>query len=298
MMPRCTMSQRCWRRTVTELDRVSPREGIVVPLVALTMRRPDFNPCTGIELEEIDELVVASTVLVPADRQVNGPARVSVLASTNHQVNRSIQRIVTRFPRLRACAYLHSHPFARGGTWPSRGPGCDYDGHMIPLFERNREAGLNTSFSFIACRAGSGDGWVIAAFALDRWRRIVDLGFVEVADDSSASVRDALVESLHSRADVRSMLHRFKGELARRGLGFRIDELFGGWLRVVIDLGDSCAAVLLLPVEFPRRVPEFFTVRRPGNGASRFPAPAAWLTTSDGWVRVVDRIEEVYHVRP
>ncbi len=288
MLPRCTINSRCWRQVCAELDRVRPAEGLAVPLVALAPRLPDFNPCSLLELEDLGEILIAAAVLVPEDRQVNQAARVSVLPDTNRRVNRRVEKLVARFPRLRSCAYLHSHPFARGGTWPSRGPGCDYDGHMLPLLERNREAGLNTSFSFIACRADDERSWCLQAFALDRCRQIVDLGFVRPVDERGPTVRAALARGLTARHLPRVMLRHWRRELDLRRVRYQVDELFDGWTRTIVHASESTAVVVLLPLDFPERPPGFFRVNKADGRSRPLGTADARLRTVEGWCSIVD----------
>ena len=157
MLPACLISELCWQQVATELDRVCPREAVLVPLCALDPRDPAHNPCHMLGLAEVARITVAAVVLVPRERQHNQLLRVSVLPHTDGLVNDRIEATVRRFPRLRACAYLHSHPFARGWTAPSRGSAGDVEGHMLPLWRSNRDAALDTSFSFIACRGADGE---------------------------------------------------------------------------------------------------------------------------------------------
>jgi hypothetical protein len=290
MLPHCTINSRCWRQVCAELDRVRPAEGLAVPLVTLTPRRADFNPCTPLELEDLGAVLIAAAVLVPEDRQVNRAARVSVLPDTNRRVNRRVEKLVSWFPRLRPCAYLHSHPFARGGTWPSRGPGCDYDGHMLPLLERNKEAGLNTSFSFIACRSGDDRSWELQAFALDWRRQIVDLGVVEPVDERDRAVQEALARGLTSRHLPRVMLRQWRRELDLRRLRYKVDELFDGWTRTIVHANDSTAVVALLPIDFPERLPSFFCVSKADGRSRPLTAPGSRLRTPEGWCSLVDEV--------
>lgn len=290
MLPHCTINSHCWRQVCAELDRVRPAEGLAVPLVTLRPRRADFNPCTMLELEDLGVVLIAAAVLVPEDRQVNRAARVSVLPDTNRRVNRRVEKLVARFPRLRPCAVLHSHPFARGGTWPSRGPDCDYEGHMLPLLQRNREAGLNTSFSFIACRAGDDRSWELQAFALDWRRQIVDLGFVEPVDERDRAVRSALTRGLTSRHLPRVMLRQWRRELDLRRLRYQVDELFDGWTRIIVHATESTAVVALLPIEFPERLPSFFCVSKRDGRSRPLAAQVSTLRTPAGWCAVVDEV--------
>lgn len=203
MKPAVKIGADIWRKIKEELSRVYPLEGLAVPMVALRPWVPNRNPTAPIQLDDLREVVVADAVLVPHSRQINRSARVSVLEHTDAPVNAEIESLVGVSPRLRASAYLHSHPFAVGQTWPSRGPRCDYEGHMLPLLARNRRAGLHTSFSFIACRSAKGSDWVLHCFALRANEAIVDLGLAEVVDSTSHTMRWAQAPSLTARSVVR-----------------------------------------------------------------------------------------------
>lgn len=267
MLPEVKISALSWKQITAELDRVAPREGIAVPLVALDLCDPEFNPCRTIALADIATVTIASVVLVPSHKQKNQIARVSVLEETDELVGEKVESLVSRYPRLRACAYLHSHPFAWGSTRPSRGATCDYEGHMLPLLESNRAAGLATSFSFIACRGLNGSRWRLQCFALDNHGDIVDLGFARVIGDDTPELAAFYLPGLSRRPMVRTLLRRWRRDLGRRGYRVRCGELFDGWTRIVVDLGAR-ALVTLVPIDFPARPPQHHVVDK-ANGHSR-----------------------------
>jgi len=275
MLPEVKVAPACWRKICAELDRVFPCEGLLVPLVTLTPRREDHNPCQPLHLDEIGELVIAGAVLVPQAQQINAHARVSVRPQTDGPVNAEVTAALDAYPRLRACAYLHSHPFAVGSTWPSRGLRGDYEGHMLPLLERNRAAGLETCFSFIACRDSGGSGWALQGFALDAQRRIVDLGMARVMDDPVEVYREHLVPALEMRPLLHRIVERWRGEMQQRGLSFRCDELFDGWSRTIIELSPRRACVVLIPIRFPEQAARCFVVDR--EQGTTLPHPADTL---------------------
>jgi hypothetical protein len=157
---------------------------------------------------------------------------------------------VRRHPRLRAAAYLHSHPFAIGRTWPSGG---DLEGHMLPMLRRNAEAGLEASFSFIACRGGG--GWRLPCFAMDARGRVIELDAPEVVDDGDEAIRRA-----RSERASRCLVRRWRQQLQRRGLAPRADELFDGWSRVRVRLGGERVLVALFPLDFPAAPPRYHLV--------------------------------------
>lgn len=284
-----TISESCWARVTAELDRTYPLEGVLVPLVALVPARRDFSPCSTMTLEDIRAVVIARAVLVPEDLQVNQYARVGVRAHTDRVVNQEIERLTTRYPRLRACAFLHSHPFAHGSTWPSSGCRGDHEGHMLPLLRRNRDAALDTSFSFIACM---GAPWKLQGFALDRDERITDLGFASVVPDEDPRIRSSLQPSHLTRSPMRHVLRRWRRQLKRARLPCRRDELFDGWQRWVIEAGGHLAVVVLLPMDFPKQPPRVHVVHR-GSGAARplqLERPAS--LAPDAWVQVLRSIQQ------
>ncbi len=281
----------CWRQVTTELNRTFPLEGVALPLVGLIPRRADFNPCATMELQDIRTVVLARVVLVPGELQVNQYARVGVRSRTDRVVNREVERLTRRFPRLRACAYLHSHPFAHGSTWPSSGCRGDYEGHMLPLLRRNRDAALNTSFSFIACRGERG-GWRLQGFALGGDERVVDLGFAAVVPDDDPELGYPLRRPRIWRPPYRQVLRRWRRELKRARLPFVYDELFDGWQRCVIEAGPDRALVILLPMDFPDRAPWYHVVHK-GSGAARpfLPRRPASLAP-DAWVRAARQVQQ------
>jgi hypothetical protein len=251
--PRILVARSCWEVITGELDRVAPAEGVLLPLVALDRRSPDADPCAPVGLRELAAVVLAEVRCLPPHLQHNGLARVAALPSADAWADGVVLPLVRRAPRLRAAAYLHSHPFAIGHTWPSAG---DVEGHMIPLWRRNAEAGLDASFSFIACAAGGG-GWRLPCFALggDARGRVVELGAAEVVDDDHDAIRRARAP----RAS-RCLLRRWRHQLHRRGLALRADELFDGWSRVRVRLGAHRVLVALFPVDFPGAPPRYHLV--------------------------------------
>ncbi|MBN2361999.1 MAG: hypothetical protein JXR83_21285 [Deltaproteobacteria bacterium] len=295
MRTRVEITESCWRRVVAELDRVAPDEGIAVPLLALTMRDQARNPCAMIELDDIARATIAQLVLVPDGQQVNRVVRVSVLPHTDQIVNAEVARLLGRFPRLRACAYLHSHPFAIGSTRPSRGQSCDYEGHMLPLWRDNRAAGLDTSFSFIACRDPLGRGWRLCCFALDGRGEIVDLGWAQVVADPDASRPGPLQLGVEQRDPLRQVLRGFRRELRRRGWYCCSDELFDGWQRTVVRIDAQWAAAILLPIDFPDRAPLFFLVDRRRRRSTQYHPHAAGSLAPETWANAVTQMKGATH---
>lgn len=242
------VAESTWRTIVGELDRVAPAEAVLLPLVALEHARP---PCAPIELADIATLVLADVRVVPAHLQENSGAHVAALASCDAWADDVVLPLVRRHPRLRAAAYLHSHPFATEHTWPS---GTDVTGHMIPLLRRMVDTGLHASFSFIACRAYGG-GWRLPCFAIDRRERVLELGTATVIPDDAPAIRRARCE----RAQ-RWLVRRWRRQLARRGLAVRCEDLFDGWLRVQVRLAAERTLVALFPVDFPSSPPRYHIV--------------------------------------
>ncbi len=290
-VPELLVAASCWETIVAELDRVYPDEGIAVPLVALVPRASEPDPCAPLRLGDLRALVVPRVVLVPREAQQNLPARVSVRAGGDERVNAQVAALCAEHPRLRACAYLHSHPFAHGRTWPSRGPGCDVDGHMLPLLERNREAGLETSFSLIAA-PGPG-GWQLHGFALDGGE-VVGLGLAQVVSDESALIRRLLLPHLERRAPQRHLLRRWRRALRRAHLRFSSDELFEGWLRTVVEVDEHLRVVILLPLEFPSREPRFYVAPSSGEVRRAYPSRGPRLAP-EAWLAAVRELKESVH---
>src|SRR5262245_28678363 len=99
-----------WQTIVGELDRVTPREGVLLPLVALETR--SANPCATIELSAITTLVLAEARCLPPHLQSQSAVHVEALPRSDAWADAMVESLVHRSPRLRAAAYLHSHPFA------------------------------------------------------------------------------------------------------------------------------------------------------------------------------------------
>jgi hypothetical protein len=250
---RVVVAQSCWNAITFELDRVAPREGVVLPLVAIEHRAA---PCAPIGLHDITSIAIADARCVPAGLQENTLLRVTALPSSDAWADAVVLPLVRRSPRLRAAAYLHSHPFAWERTSPSGG---DIDGHMRPLLARNRDCGLLASFSFIAASSSSRacGRWKLPCFAMDDRERVVELGDAEIVDDA-----DPIIERARASRPPRFWLKRWKQRLRSRGLAPRIDELFDGWTRARIDLDAHRVLVVLFPLAFPDETPRYFVVDR------------------------------------
>lgn len=293
MQPTVEIAQSCFELICEELSRVYPREGLAVPLVWLERRAPEPGPTATLHLDQISRVVIRHAILIPPEKQLNAGFRVGVLGETDGLVASATGALTRRFPRLRACAYLHSHPFARGSTWPSRGPRCDYEGHMLPLLERGLQAGLATSFSVIACRTPADDGWRLQTFALDDDRAIVDLGFAQPIPDESAAATRALLPALRRRR-VSRLVRAWLRRLRRAGVVYKTDELFDGWLRIIAHARHR-SLVALVPLAFPDDRARVFVWNRetnevePRDGASLDSASALW--------RLVVSLEEAGHER-
>ena len=238
-----------WNTITEELDRVAPREGVLLPLVALELHHE--NPCATIGLRDLAALVLAEVRCVPRHLQINSVAHVAALPSSDAWADETVLPLTRRYPRLRPAAYLHSHPFAVARTWPSSG---DIDGHMRPLLARNADASLAASFSFIACTAFDG-GWHLPCFAMDARQRVVELGNAEVVDDDHASI----VRARQQRVS-RFLVRRWKRQLERHGIEFCEDELFDGWLRFKIRITPTQMLVVLLPVDVPATPPRYHLI--------------------------------------
>jgi hypothetical protein len=291
MLPRVSVAAGCWAEIVSELDRVAPCEAIALPLLALLPRgAEERNPCAPLELEDLEELVIARVVLVPEQRQINALARVSVLPLTDELVNARAAAELRRFPRLRACAYLHSHPFARGSTWPSSGMTGDLDGHMRPLLRHNADSGLHTSFSFIACRTDDGGGWRLQGFALDRRGEVIDLGFAEPLAEHR--LRRLLLPPLGAREPFRHLLRRWRRELRRTRVRYESDDLFDGWRRTIVELDPQRALVILLPLDFPLCPLRCFVVDRAARQTRRLVPHHPTSLAGDAWLRLLRQVEE------
>ena len=245
---RVVVGESVWRTIVDELDRVAPAEAVLLPLVALEHAMP---PCAPIELVDIATLVLADVRVVPPHLQDNGGAHVTALSSCDAWADDIVLPLVRRHPRLRAAAYLHSHPFATEHTWPS---GTDVTGHMIPLLHRMIDTGLHASFSLIACRSYGG-GWRLACFAIDRRECVIELGHATVIPDDAAPIQRARCDRTQ-----RWLVRRWKRQLARRGFAVRSDELFDGWLRILVRLDTRRTLVALFPVDFPAAPPRYHLV--------------------------------------
>lgn len=290
MLPTVEIAQSCLAAVEEELSRVAPREGLAVPLLWLERRDPSPPPTSTLRLADIARVVIADVLRVPPERQLNSGFRVGVLAQTDALLAEAVRARVRRHPRLRACAYLHSHPFARGGTWPSRGPGCDYEGHMLPLLERGLQAGLATCFSVIASRSPVDDRWLLQTFALDERGRIEDLGFAAPVPDSHPDVRRALLPALSRRRPFR-LVRAWRSALRRAGVPHRVDELFDGWLRVIA--GGERSLVALVPPVFPAEPARLFAWDRASGSVE--PLPSQPLDRASALRRLVRGLEEEVH---
>ena len=249
---RVVVAQSCWNAITFELDRVAPREGVLLPLVAIEHARP---PCATVRLADITTLAIAEVRAVPPELQRNAMLRVEALPRADAWSDATVLPLVRRYPRLRAAAYVHSHPFAIGSTTPSGG---DIDGHMLPLLARNADCGLRASFSFIAATASDPrDGWVLPCFAMDHDRHVIGLGNTEIVADD-----DPIIVRARATRPPRFWLKRWKQRLRERGLELHIDELFDGWMRAKIRLDADRVMVVLFPVDMPAQRPQYFIVDR------------------------------------
>jgi hypothetical protein len=244
MGPTVVVAQDTWSTITQELDRVSPREGVVLPLVSLVRGPQAPHPCGPTHLHQLAGLVLADAVLLPPALQRNTPAHVAALRGADDHVNQDAQRRLRHAPCLRTAAYLHSHPFASGHTWPSGG---DIHGHMVPLLRRNTLAGLHASFSLIACRDVRPGGWVLQAFAMGDAETVVDLGTVQTVAQDHPWVLAARLPSLRLRG-VRGAMRRWRKAARAAGSTVLADDLMDGWMRLRVPLPSGTLAALLEPL--------------------------------------------------
>jgi hypothetical protein len=165
---------------------------------------------------------------------------------------------------------------------------------MIPLLERNRDAGLAASFSFIACRTSADDGWELHAFALDERARILELGLARRIPDFHPDAIAALVPPL-TRRPVHRLVRGWLNRLRRAGIHFRLDDLFDGWLRIILDASKRTSLVVLLPICFPRQPAQLFIWDRVVNEVTRSECEFAALARSGALVRLAQAFKEVEH---
>jgi hypothetical protein len=78
--------------------------------------------------------------------------------------------------------------------------------------------------------------------------------------------------ALARRSDARAALERWERQLARRGVSSIRDELFDGWLRIIVDEERGSCLVALVPPEFPRRAPALYRVDRVTGRSERVDA--------------------------
>ena len=167
---------------------------------------------------------------------------------------------------------------------------------MVPLLERNLDAGLATSFSFIACRTLDDTGWALQAFALDEHARVVDLGFAEIVPDTHPDAAGAAMPHLSRRPAAR-LIRGWLRRLRRSHVSYRVDELFDGWLRIIVDAtaADRASLVALVPISFPREGAQLFTWVREANSVDRLECEREALLHSSALLHLARASEEVGH---
>ncbi|MFH1807926.1 MAG: hypothetical protein ABIJ09_04235 [Pseudomonadota bacterium] len=290
-LPRMEIGRQVWRRVARELDRVAPAEGLAVPLLALTPRDVQRNPCTTLRLEDLEVVTIARAVLVPPELQRNHLMSVRALGSADERVNREVVGLGLRYPRLRPAGHLHSHPFARGNTWPSSGLSGDIDGHMRPLLVHNSDAGVEVSFSFIACRDQTGQSWVLQAFSLDGSGQVHDLGPCQVVEDEALIARGLFTPGTERQPLLRGLWQCWVRDLRRQGWACRCATLLEGWQRCIVEMGQGLCAVFLLPIDFPDRPCQVHVVMAGSSRSERFFTPHLRSLDTDAWVRVALEVE-------
>lgn len=230
------IAESAWQQVCAHLSESAPAEAAGIALVALQACE-GYSPARAMRLSDLDEVVIARFVPIPLNASVRSAMRVDVLPSADAPVNARVRELCAAHPRLRAAAFVHSHPFAHGHTAPSRGDSGDEGGHMRPLLLRNREAGLELSFSFIAARA---QPWVLCSFAMDAHQQIVELAAAVVVEDNDPRV----LKALEQPASIKRHLRRWRRTLAART---QVDALFDGWKRCHVQLNRARAILLCAP---------------------------------------------------
>ncbi len=289
-LPRVRVTASAYAQIARELWRVYPREGFVVPLLALRPRKPAL-PGPALQLEDLEEVVLAEVVCVPAHLQRNESLRVHALSFADAAIAPEIDARLARHPLLRACGFLHSHPFARGSTAPSH---TDRVGHLRPQLAQNREAGLAASFSIIACLGGAEAQplWKLQCFALDGDGAQHDLGFAEVVPDGSREASWALQGDWESSTAGR-VASRWLAKARAQGLEPRRDELFDGWLRLKLPASERATLLALVRREFPSIAPRLVAWDRWSGRTFELALPEPGWFRADFLVRAVSRLQEV-----
>jgi hypothetical protein len=261
-----------WSVITRELSRVAPAEGVMLPLVALARNLDAPHPCITTTLRGLEAVVLNEVITVPPALQRNGMVNVAVLPGTDALLDAATTAACRARPALRVVAHLHSHPFARGHTWPSH---TDIHGHMRPLLSKARAEGLDTTWSFIACRNRNDDGWVLQAFALDQGE-VVDLGPARLVDPQHRLVREARLPNARLRG-LAGLVRRWRKAASPLGLWVRVDPLLDGWTRLRVCREDVTVGVLLVD-HANAQVCHVFVVRGSQVSAVELESPVMVLT--------------------
>lgn len=216
-----------WTIITTELSRVAPAEAVMLPLVSLERNLEAPHPCVTTPLRGLEAVVLNEVLTVPPQLQRNSLANVAVLPGADAILDGLIQDACRARPALRVVAHLHSHPFARGNTWPSS---TDIHGHMRPLWRKAQQEGVDTTFSFIACRASRGEGWMLQGFALDGGN-VVDLGMARVVEPTHRLVVHARLPNARLRG-LAGLVRRWRKQAHGLNAQVAVDPLMDGWTRL------------------------------------------------------------------
>ncbi len=200
------------------------------------------SPLELVGLDEIDKVVVTH-VLWPHDKFKDyGPGRAGFKPGVNEHFNPMVESMIARYPRIEACAKMHSHTFKARSL--SEG---DKKCHIFNAVDWYQSKGLNTMFSFLV--SPNGDNFDLHCFAPDKKARIVRLK-VRFISRGHSLIQAARLAPYYRTESGSQWCDHNKNLLKRHFPTLRNNLPSFGWRRYVLSINQT-EYVICIPPRFP-----------------------------------------------
>jgi hypothetical protein len=258
-LPGVLIARTAWELIMKEVEFFdsSPggsQEAVVYPVFGF-LRREDCKkpPWEMLEISDISCFVVTHVFVPPREYCIHTKASAGFSADANgsshvfDQVNVWANEMFRKFPTLER-GNIHSHPFARNWTRPSKTDRTRVQSRLEVI----RKRFLNAAVEIIICKNiddGCGQ-WKACCFVLnDANGPFISLGKAEIVDDTDHRLR-AVLSPGYRNVTPSGIEWEQKQFLETDGIE-AFQSFYFGWTSVRIRMTDDCFIYIHLPPSFP-----------------------------------------------
>lgn len=148
---------------------------------------------------------------------------------------------------------VHSHPFAVGHTYPSKGENGDYT-RIYKYWNYSKSCNINTPLEIIICKPSKGKKeWKACCFGFDKKQKIICFDDIKIIEDNDSIIRHALQKPFVLRRDGVEWEKKQSEVIDRVERSF-----FGTSYRIKLD--EKNFLLVHLPYSFPSKDNVLFQV--------------------------------------